>query len=206
MMRRILLGSIVLLLAGCSVVSTEPPPEEHFYRFTVANPKAQQTATPAISGLLVVEAVEAPAIYARRAIVYSEDPQHLALQEYHYHLWTDAPPRLLQQALVEYLRQAQMAATVTDEAGRAQWDYRINGRLLRFERLRVVQGWQIVAELELRVDARNGTRPLLVKNYTRQLPVSGDTMEATVQTFSTAVAEIFAAFSGDLRASLPAPG
>ncbi|MGH8528244.1 MAG: ABC-type transport auxiliary lipoprotein family protein [Nevskiales bacterium] len=202
MTRHILLGSISLLLAACSIVSSEPPPAEHFYRFEIPNPKPQ-TATPAIGGLLVVDALEAPAVYTRRAIVYSEDPQHLALQEYHYHLWTDPPPRLLQQALVEYLRQAQMAATVTDEAGRAQWDYRINGRLLRFERLRVAQGWQVAAELELRVDARNGTRPLLVKNYARQMAANGDSMEATVQAFSAAVAEIFANFSSDLRAVLP---
>ncbi len=195
---------VIMLLEGCGVVGNKPLPEERYYRLDVSAPQAQ-AASPAIAGVLVVEVLEAPAVYTRRAIVYSEDPQHLGLQQYHYHHWTDAPPRLVQQALVAYLRQAQMAATITSEAGRAQWDYRISGRVLRFERLRVEAGWQIAADVELRVDAQHATRPLLLRNYTRNLPAGGESMEATVQAFSTAVGEMFAAFTADLGAALPPP-
>ncbi len=193
---------MMLALTSCGVVGpSQPLPEEHYYRLELSAPKS---AASSLQGVLVVDALEAAAIYSRRPIVYSEDPQHLSLQEYHYHFWTDPPPRLLQRALVSYLRQAQPTATVADEAGRALWDYRISGRVLRFERLRVSGGWQIALELELRVDAAGERRPLLVKSYARDPVASGESMEATVQAFSQGTAEIFGNFVTDLRVVVPA--
>lgn len=203
MIRRLLALLPAFLLSACGVVGKSPPlPEEHYYRLELAAPKP---AVSTLKGVVVVEALEAAAIYSRRPIVYSEDAQHLTLQEYHYHFWIDPPPRLLQQALVAYLRQAQPEATVADEAGRALWDYRVSGRVLRFERLREGLGWQTAVDIELRVDAAGERRPLLVKNYTRNQAVGGESMEATVQAFAKAAAEIFADFLTDLRTATPAP-
>ena len=200
--RALFVLACLALTSACGVVGpSQPVPEEHYYRLELPAPKAGASG---LKGVVVVDALEAAAIYARRAIVYSEDPQHLTLQEYHYHFWTDPPPRLLQQALVSHLRQAQPAATVADEAGRALWDYRVSGRVLRFERLRAGPGWQTAVDIELRVDAAGERRPLLVKNYTRNQAVGGESMEATVQAFARAVAEIFADFLNDLRAAPPA--
>lgn len=195
--------ALTLGLTACGVVGPAAPvPEEHYYRLELPAPKP--AATP-LKGVVVVDALEAAAIYSRRAIVYSEDPQHLTLQEYHYHFWTDPPPRLLQRTLVSYLRGAHPAATVADEAGRALWDYRVSGRVLRFERLRAGLGWQTAVEVELRVDAAGARRPLLVKSYVRAANAGGDNMEQTVRAFATAVAAIYAEFLKDLQSALPAP-
>ena len=104
-----------LLLAGCS--STPPIPNDVYYRLQLA-PPSQRFESPRVAGAVVVERPGAASVYASRDLAYSDAPPHLALSHYHYHHWVDPPPQLLQQELVDYLRSANLASSVTAESGR----------------------------------------------------------------------------------------
>src|SRR5438876_1649559 len=112
-----LIAPLLLLCAVVGCASTKPLPEEHFYRLAETAPK-QKLPKPPISGVLVVDPLTTISLYAERGIVYSDDPEHLALQSYNYQHWTDSPPRMLRIMLQDYLRAANVAEAVTAEAGR----------------------------------------------------------------------------------------
>jgi len=61
-----------------------------------------------VVGLAVLAAVIGPWL-----VPY--DPSAQELRQYHYQLWTDPPARVLQRRLIEQLRDANIAGSVTDE-------------------------------------------------------------------------------------------
>jgi ABC-type uncharacterized transport system auxiliary subunit len=192
------------LLALLSCASTKPLPEEHFYRLSAMAPKQKLPAAP-VSGVLVVEPLTTVSLYAERSIVYSDDPEHLALQNYNYQHWSDSPPRMLQTILQDYLRAANVAEAVTTEVGRARPAGRVSGHVLRFEQLRDADAWQVVVALDLRADLRDSLVPLVAKRYESTQPVAGGDMKATVQAFSAATEDILRRFLDDLTKSLANP-
>jgi ABC-type uncharacterized transport system auxiliary subunit len=196
-MRRIRLPLVLYmaLLAGC--VGRTPLPDSHYYRLNVAAPAAKENPGH-VTGLVLVEAPRAPAVYVPRAIAYSDDAAQASLGHYHYHAWIDPPARLLQQELARYLQSAHIGSAVVTDAGRAAPDYRISGEIRRFERVKTAQGWAAAVALELRADAAANAPPLLVRNYEKVVPAGDATLEATVEAFSAASAAIFQAFTADL--------
>lgn len=191
---------VPVLLSAC--VGNTPLPDEHYYRLAIA-PATERAASARIQGLVVVEPPDAPDVYAKRALVYSEDSGNISLQHYHYHFWIDPPPRLLQQELIRYLQAANLATAVVAEAGRAQPDYRISGSLRRFERLKTGKDWKVAVALQLRVEGASGTSPVLVRDYEQLLAASDATLEASVQAFSSAISTILRQFTTDLTKTLP---
>jgi len=192
---------LLLSLAGC--FGTSPPiPEDIYYHLQPAAP-AQRFDAPRV-GLIVVDRPGAASVYTARDIAYSDAAPHLRLQHYHYHHWVDPPPQLLQQALVDHLRAANFARTVTSEPGRQPPAWRLSGVVRRFERLKTGSGWQAAVSLELRADAAGGGEPLLLRQYETVIAADGDGMEATVQAFAEATGTLFDRYVADLNQALPA--
>ena len=52
--------------------------------------------------------------------------------------------------------------------------------------------------LSLRADLRDGKPPLVIKEYSRELAVSGDTVRDSVDAIAKALDEIYAEFVADL--------
>ena len=188
------------LLAGC-FGSSPPIPEDIYYRLQPAAP-AQRFDAPRV-GLVVVDRPGGASVYTARDIAYSDAAPHLRLQHYHYHHWVDPPPQLLQQALVDYLRAANFARTVTSEPGRQPPAWRLSGVVRRFERQKNGSGWQAVVSLELRADPAGGREPLLLRQYETVIAADGDGMEATVAAFAKATGSLFDRFVADLGQALP---
>ena len=194
--------ALIAVLAGC-FGSSPPLPDDVNYRLQLA-PAAQRFEAPRVAGLVVVERPVAPAVYSSRDVVYSEGPPHVHLLAYHYHHWADPPPQLLQQALVDHLRSANLAPNITIEAGRLLPAYRISGVVRRFERQKSGSGWQAAVSLELRADPAGGREPLLLRQYETVIAAEGDGMEATVEAFAKATGSLFDRFVADLNQALPA--
>jgi ABC-type uncharacterized transport system auxiliary subunit len=192
---------LLLSLSGC-FGSSPPIPEDIYYRLQPSAP-AQRFDTPRV-GLVVVDRPSAASVFTARDIAYSDAAPNLRLQHYHYHHWIDPPPQLLQQALVDYLRAANLARAVTSEPGRQPAAWRVSGMVRRFERLSTGSGWQASVSLELRADGAGAREPRLLRQYDVVIGADGDSMEATAQAFAKAIGSVFDKFLADFSAALPA--
>ncbi len=192
-----ILGAVLLGVAGCG--SAPPVPEERYYRIGVAAPMA--LSAPALAGLVVVAPLQSDGLHSERAILYAEQRQPRELRRYHYHHWADSPPRLLQEQLVAYLRQARAAATVLPDDPRLLAEHRVVGRLVRFERLNNADRALAAVELELGLERKGSARPVLLRQYSAEVPARNGSVAAVVEAFEQAVGDVYGRFLSDLVAT-----
>ena len=197
-----LLLLVILLLTACG--SIEPVPEDRFYRLA-ESPVQPPLAQPLLSGVLAVGTVESPGIYSERAILYSEQGHPIELLRYHYHAWIDSPPQLIQDHITLFLRGAAVAPTVVTDNGLAKWEYRLTGRLRRFEREMRGTGSSVAVAIEYRLLRRGGSQPLWIKDYAAQVPVSGERVNDAVLAFSAALNQIDLELLADLKEQVSQP-
>lgn len=180
-------------LAACS----QPPlPEDHFYRIEIGAP-AEVLAGPPIEGTLEVIPFLADGLTAKRPIVYVESGQSAELRAYHYHFWTDPPTIMLRDALVDYLRAANLARTVVTPEMRIEPDFVLRGRIRRLER--VLGGFSgVVVELELGLRRTVDDRLMMLDTYRVEAEAGDDSVAAFVAAVNRALADIYATFAAVL--------
>jgi ABC-type uncharacterized transport system auxiliary subunit len=184
-------------LAGCSAPTV---PDFTYFRLPRAQP-LQVEPVPLFSGALVVDAFAADGLYADQALIYALDPDAQQLRQYHYQLWTDPPTRILQRRLIGQLRDAHVAAQVTDEWPASQPATRVRGVILRFDRVPTATGgYTAVVALKLRADRADGT-PIVDDYYRAEVPAADGALKSTVEAYGKALDAAFAKFDADLRAS-----
>lgn len=183
------------LLGACSAPTV---PDFTYYRLPRPQPLPADPA-PLFGQALVVELFGAEGVYADQALIYALDPGAQELRQYHYQMWTDSPSHILQRRLIGLLRDAGVAARVTDELPASAQAARVRGAILRFDRVPTADGgYHAVIGLRLRADAGDGT-PLLDEYYRAERPAAGRDLKATVDAYGAALDEIFAKFHNDLR-------
>jgi len=193
--RWIILAALIAL-AGCGAPPTVP--DFTYFRLPPSQTLAV-SATPLFQHAIVVDAFDADGLYADQALVYAEQTDAQELRQYHYQLWTDPPTRILQRRLIAELRQAHVAATVTDELPASDAAIRISGIILRFDRVPVAGGgFSAAVALKLRADGPRGA-PLIDDYYRADKIAAGADLKATVDAYGAAIDEIFARFYADLR-------
>lgn len=186
---------VTLLLAGCSPPSV---PDVTYFRMPPA--AARPRADKPLSVLPIeVEIFRASGLYAEQAVLYATTPDAGALRAYHYQLWSDPPSRSLQERLTNRLRDSGLAPLVSDRLPASVQALRVQGRILRFERVKSDKGAMASVAFEMRVEQGSG-EPLLEQRYAAQQAASDDTMAATVVAFAAAVDATFAKFESDLVA------
>lgn len=189
-----------VLLAACAALaacSAPTVPDFTYFRLPRPQPLPAQ-GLPALRDPVVVEAFNADGLYADQALIYALDPGAQQLRQYHYQLWTDPPTRILQRRLIEQLRDAHVAAQVTDELPASQPALRVSGVILRFDRVpTATAGYTVVVGLKLRANAIDGS-PLLDDYYRAEKAAAGGDLKSTVEAYGAALDEIFAKFSSDL--------
>ena len=189
---------VLFALAALSACHVPPVPDFTYYRLPRPQPLPVDAA-PLLPDALVVELFGAGGIYGDQALIYALDPGAQEVRQYHYQLWTDSPPRVLQRRLIELLRDAGVAALVTDELPVSAKAVRVRGTILRFDRVPTSGGgYQAVLGLHMRVDAADGAS-LLDEYYRSERPAAGGDLKATVDAYGAALDEIFAKFHQDLR-------
>ena len=189
-----------LALAGALAGCAQPEvPQDHFYRLAPAPVSPVATATP-LPGTVVVLRFSSDGLLGQRPLVFADAESAESLQQYHYHLWTDPPTRMLQDLTVQALRQAAVADTVVtpDLQLRADWEF--SGSLRRLEHLHGETPRVVVAVEFGLVRARDGALAWHA-SYEEEEAAAGGGIADAVQAMSRALSRIFGAASADLAAS-----
>ncbi len=192
------LVAVLLVAAGLLSACGVPPsvPQDRYYRIDVASPDADSAV---LNGVVEMDRFGAEGLSSGRAIVFVAEGEGLALQEYNYDFWIEPPSVMLRDALIGYLRAANVAQIFVTPEMRANAPYLMTGRIHRLETLRDNSPAAVV-ELELALtDTRTGTIKL-VRSYMVEVPAEDGTVKAAVAAANTAVSDIFARFLSDLRA------
>ncbi len=187
---------LVLALAGC-FGSAPPVPKEQYYRLIASTP-AEQAATPVSGGIEVIP-FAGEGVMSERPLLFTADGGR-KLEQRNYAYWTDAPPQMLRDQLVAYLRQAGVADSVSPSELRLDTAYVVRGTIKRLEQLTGGQSGAVIS-LELAFIEKDGDKLLLSRTYTSEKPTSGEKIDDAVAAMNAGLDEIFAAFAKDLAAA-----
>ena len=194
--RLVALFPLLALLAGC-FGSAPAVPKEQYYRL-VASAPAAQSAAPITGGLEIIP-FAGEGVMTERPLLFTADGGR-KLEQRNYAYWTDAPPQMLRDQLVAYLRQAGVADKVVPSELRVETAYTVRGTIKRLEQL-VGDKTGAVISLELAVIEKDNDQLILSKVYTSEKPISGDRIDDAVAGLNDGLDEIFAAFAADLAAA-----
>ena len=195
-LRPLLLLPLLAALSGC-FGSPPPVPKEQYFRLIAAEPAEQ--APRKISGGIEIVPFAGEGVMSERPLLFSADGGR-KLEQRNYAYWTDAPPQMLRDQLVSFLRQASVADRVVPSELRVESAYAVRGTIKRLEQL-VGDSSGAVISLELAVLENSSDRLILSKVYTAERPTSGQSIDDAVAALNDGLDEIFAAFAGDLAAA-----
>ena len=179
---------IALALSACS--APEAIPDFRYYRLAPAA-QIEALAKPVLDKPLVVESFRADGVHGERPILYANDVDSIKVSQYHYQLWNDPPPVMVQRRLQELLQQARVSEYVTDRLSGRLPGYRLTGTVYRFERV-LVDGTptEVVLGVRLRLQASEATMPLIERDELLRVPGSGNTVEDSAVALSAAVDQL----------------
>ena len=197
-MNRLLKSSLSVLalsvvLGACA--APPPQPEDVYYRLS---PRADgKMNTPILDGVVEVDRFAAAGSPSSRPILYAEDGTPM-VTEYHYHFWIEAPPTMLQSALVSYLRSAGVAKQVVTPDMRVRPDYTVQGRLIRLD---TVHGDSAsgIAEIELALRDENSGKLVVLGEYSTEIPAETNAVKHAVAAIDAAVKKVFDDFVLDMH-------
>lgn len=174
--------------------SAQPPvPEDNFYQL----PKAQlQAGKHSMAKELSVKRLVTDGLHSERALLFSESGQALQLKQYHYHHWSDSPPRMLQEHLISAMRSAGVADTVINYDAAQRAAYNLSGKIRHFEQIGRGKKSEVLVGLELRLDDKHG-KPLLIKDYHYTQAANSAAPHDLVNAFGAALNKIYAEFISD---------
>lgn len=185
-----------LLLAGC-FGAAPPVPKEQYFRLVSGTPAEQGSGQ--LKGGVEIVPFTGEGVMNERPLLFSADGGR-KLEQRNYAYWTDAPPQMLRDLLVAYLRQTNVADNVTPSELRVDTAYSVRGTIKRLEQLTGTQSGAVIS-LELSLIEKAGDRLVLSKTYTAEKPTSGETIDSAVAALNDGLDDIFAAFAADLAAA-----
>ncbi len=183
-------GAVALTLAACAQPEL---PDDNYYRLSVTPAPAGSVL---LNGVLEVERFRADGLISGRPIAFTAGKGHLS--EYHYHFWVEPPVDLLQDAMVKYLRGANLARHVVTPELRMEEHYLLTGKIKRLER-DLASGHNIAVEIELGLKRTVDDKILVLKTYNRLLQQNGTNVHGAVQAINAALSDIYAEFLNDVR-------
>lgn len=189
----LLLAGSGLVLAACGGGGSVP--RDSFYRLTIDDP-GRRYGMPVLDGTVEVTRFEADGLTSERAVIYQESGP--ALRQYSYHYWVDSPTLLLQEAVVNALRQSRAARRVVTPGARVRSDYQVTGKLNQLQHTIREGGAEVVIALDINVTRTADGRLVLHKRYIERAPVLGEGVPAAVEEFQTALTGVAARLLDDL--------
>ncbi len=197
MKRLLVLACAAPLLAGC-LGSAPPVPRDHYYRLLVPTPEQSAGEAP-LPGIMTVELLQADGLLRERPLLYSESGESYELQQHNYHYWNDAPPRMLQDQMVTYLRRSGVSRQVVTPDMRIRADYQVSGKVRRLERLLGGGPPRVFVEIELALLRLSDDRVLVVETFSAEEPAEDESVDASIVALNRATAEIFDRFLVQVR-------
>ena len=195
-LRPLLLLPLLLALAGC-FGSAPPVPKEQYFRLIADQPSEQ--APKKITGGIEIVPFAGEGVMSERPLLFTADGGR-KLEQRNYAYWTDAPPQMLRDLLVAYLRDAQVADNVVPSELRVQTDYAVRGTIKRLEQLTGGASGAVIS-LELSLIEKASDRLVLSKTYISEKQTSGENIDSAVAALNDGLDEIFAGFAADLAAA-----
>jgi ABC-type uncharacterized transport system auxiliary subunit len=196
LLRPLLLLPLVLALSSC-FGAAPPVPKQQYFRLIADQPG--EPASHKIEGGIEIVPFAGEGVMSERPLLFTVDGGR-KLEQRNYAYWTDAPPQMLRDQLVTYLRQASVADSVAPSELRLDSAYVVRGTIRRLEQM-VGSSSGAVISLELAVLENSDDRLILSKVYTAEKPTSGDSIDSAVAALNDGLDEIFHAFAGDLAAA-----
>ena len=184
---------VLAALTGC-FGSAPAVPKEQYFRLIAAAPTAQSSQH--ITGGLEVLPFAGEGVMNERPLLFSANGGR-KLEQRNYAYWTEAPPQMLRDQLVAYLRQTGVADSVSPSELRLETTYTVRGTIKRMEQL-VGSSPSAAIALEIAVIEKSTDRLVLNKVYTAEKPASGSNIDDAVAALNAGLDEIFAAFAADL--------
>ncbi len=147
--RLIKISIATLLLSLLSACAAPPPvPEDNYYQLP------NTTLTPLANTLtsdLAIKRLASDGLHGERALLFSKAGQALQLKQYHYHHWSDTPPRMLQEYFISALRKANVANTVINYDPGQRTALTLSGKIRHFEQIGRGNKNEVLVELELQL-------------------------------------------------------
>jgi ABC-type uncharacterized transport system auxiliary subunit len=194
---------LMLLVSGC--VSQPAVPQDFFYRLPLLHPDSP-LAEKVVDGTAAVDQLEAEGVYRERPLLYVDAQRPLEVVQYHYRHWIKIPSQLIQDNLVDYLREANIADRVERYTGGQRPDLLIKGRLQKFERR--VEETHATAVVEMEIEFRQktprGVRKI-TKVYSSEVPAQGSAIHDSVEAFGEALRQIYDTMLSDLNSLSKSP-
>ncbi|HET6621865.1 MAG TPA: ABC-type transport auxiliary lipoprotein family protein [Dongiaceae bacterium] len=187
---------LLALLAGC-IGSAPAVPKEQYFRL-IASAPAEQARKPIKGGLEIVP-FGGEGVMTERPLLFTADNGR-KLEQRNYAYWTDAPPQMLRDQLVAYLRQAKVADNVVPSELRIDTAYTVRGTIKRLEQLVGAKDGAVIS-LEFAVIEKSSDRLVLSKVYTSEKPISGEKIDDAAAALNDGLDDIFAAFAADLSSA-----
>lgn len=203
MIERFTLLVAAVLLSACAGGARVP--EDSFYRLEIGAP-ALRMEPPALAGILSVQVGSAAPVYRDRAFLYSDAQMPGRLQRYHYHYWVDAPPRLVQRSLADYLRAAGIATAVVTPEDAIDARYRLRVDIERFEQRRDRDGGDVDVALSLTLSERATGAVLFQERLQGEAAVQGGDHPALAVAYRRATEDVYARILIRLREHLARAG
>jgi ABC-type uncharacterized transport system auxiliary subunit len=193
-------GALCALLLFALACAGGPVPRDHFYRLNVPAPAPRPA--PVFQGSVEVDRFRADALTGGVRVVQRRDGSQSELEPYAYQQWADPPTIQLQNALGDYLRQADAAKLVVSPEMRTRVDYSVLGRIVRLEHA-IGDGSSLArVELDLTVVRERGRVIVLQQVYREERPAAGPGVAPAVDAAGAAVGAIFERFLADASAAL----
>ena len=181
-----------VLLSSCMGGSVPP---DTFYRLAVPGSAGALTT---IDAAVEVAPVRADGVLNDRAILYSDGDT--VLRKYSYHFWIEPPSSLIQDYLVDRLKDGAVFSQVAEPELRVDRDYDLIGVLERFEHMTAGGPDQVIVKLRFSLRKIRGNDTLLLKTYEERERVSGGSVAAAVDAFSDALDRVYADLQADIAA------
>jgi ABC-type uncharacterized transport system auxiliary subunit len=181
-----LVVTMMMIQSGCL---SGPAPPDRFYRLEIPD-AAARLELPRLPGRLLVDSVRGDAMTRERRMLYrnASDPSQVKREA--YDSWVDPPPLMVQRAVVAFFRSANAAEVVITPEMRLDADFRLGGRVDRFERLVGQGSSRATIELEFTLVRVEDRKPLLLETYREHEDVAGSGAGDSVEAFSRALHRI----------------
>jgi len=156
-----------------------------YYRIAPETTNAPAAASP-YPITLILGQISAPNLFRDERIVYSHGSVEMGT--YEDHLWTEPPPEMIENMLLESLRASGQYRTVERISSNARGDYILRGRLMAFNEVDLAQVEAHFA-LELELFDRKAGAVVWTQTYSHDEPANGKTISAVVEALQTNVRE-----------------
>ena len=185
----------MMVQSGCLGGSSPP---DRFYRLDVPGAATRLEVSP-LRGRLLVDSIRGGAMSFERPMLYrkADDPYRIGRDA--YDKWVDPPPLMIQRALVEFLRSANLAEAVITPEMRLDADFRLAGRVNRFERLLGESPPRAIVEVEFNLVRLEDRGLLLLETYREEEAFAENGFGSSAEAFSRALHRILERLAGDLQ-------